>query len=97
MLGYALGEYIPFVYMQDAYIALYKTKTTGTLPIVQQCLGNYEPKFNDYLMYYNSHCFCFRMFMGVKGLLHKHFKRLELYKMKYNCTIKIGCKTERSV
>ncbi|MBU5428316.1 MptD family putative ECF transporter S component [Tissierella pigra] len=72
MLGYALGEYIPFVYMQDVYIALYKNYRYITY--CSAMFRNYEPKFNDYLMYYNSHCFHFRMFMGKK-LLHKHFKK----------------------
>lgn len=74
MLGYALGEYIPFVYMQDAYIALYETKTTGTLPIVQQCLEIMTPS----LMVILSIITVVSSILGClwgKKLLHQHFEK----------------------
>ena len=74
MLGYALGEYIPFVYMQDTYIALYKTKTTGTLPIVQQCLEIMNPNLMIILCIITVTASILGCLWGKK-LLHKHFKK----------------------
>lgn len=74
MLGYALGEYIPFVYMQDAYISLYKTKTTGTLPIVQQCLEIMNPHLMIILCIITVATSILGCLWGKK-LLHKHFEK----------------------
>ena len=85
MLGYALGEYIPFVYMQDVYIALYKTKTTGTLPIVQQCLEIMNPSLMIILCIITVIASILGCLWG-KNYFISTLKRLELYKIRDNCT-----------
>lgn len=35
ILAYALGEYIPFVWMKDAYIALYANRNDGSLAVAE--------------------------------------------------------------
>ncbi len=64
MLGYALGEYIPFVYMQ----------TTGTLPIVQQCLEIMNPHLMIILCIITVATSILGCLWGKK-LLHKHFEK----------------------
>lgn len=36
--GFAIGEYIPFVFMGDAYIAMYDNHAINTQPIVEKCV-----------------------------------------------------------
>lgn len=38
LLGLALGEYIPFVWMQDAYHVMLKNDTSGTLGVAEWCM-----------------------------------------------------------
>ncbi len=41
--GFALGEYIPFVYMQEAYIAQESAKGSQSLEILKSCLSMITP------------------------------------------------------
>ena len=38
LLGLALGEYIPFIWMQDAYHIMLEKDTSGTLSIAEWCM-----------------------------------------------------------
>lgn len=40
--GFAVGEYIPFVFMGDKYIAMYENNSINTQPIVEKCVDMFN-------------------------------------------------------
>ncbi|SHI72368.1 energy-coupling factor transport system substrate-specific component [Clostridium cavendishii DSM 21758] len=74
MLGFALGEYIPFVFMKEAYIAQESAKGSESLQILKTCLGMVD--FNTMILL--SVLTIIASYLGSlwgKKLLHKHFEK----------------------
>ncbi|GAA0076617.1 MptD family putative ECF transporter S component [Clostridium sp. CTA-5] len=74
MLGFALGEYIPFVYMKEAYIAQESAKGSESVEILRRCLEI----VNVQTMVILSIVTIIAAYLGSlwgKKLLSKHFER----------------------
>ncbi|WP_032122432.1 MptD family putative ECF transporter S component [Clostridium amazonitimonense] len=74
MLGFALGEYVPFVFMKSAYIAQESAKGSQSLEILKRCLNI----LNVQTMIILSIITVIAAYLGSlwgKKLLHKHFEK----------------------
>ncbi|ARC86050.1 hypothetical protein U732_1722 [Clostridium argentinense CDC 2741] len=74
MLGFALGEYIPFVFMKEAYIAQESANGSQSIEILKRCLNI----VNVQTMIILSIITIIATYVGSlwgKKLLHKHFEK----------------------
>lgn len=72
MLGLALGEYYPFIYMQEEYIELYAKKGSQSLPVAQKCIEIMTPELMIVLSILTIITSVLGCLWGRK-MLHKHF------------------------
>ncbi|GMQ58845.1 MptD family putative ECF transporter S component [Vallitalea sediminicola] len=72
MFGLALGEYYPFIYMQEEYIELYAKKGSQSLPVAQKCIEIMTPELMIILSILTIITSVLGCLWGRK-MLHKHF------------------------
>lgn len=72
MLGLALGEYYPFLYMQEEYIKLYAQKGSQSLPVAQKCIEIMTPELMIILSILTIVTSVLGCLWGRK-MLNKHF------------------------
>lgn len=73
-LAGAVGQYAPFIFMQDAYLALYADNSSGTLPVVEYGIEHVTIPFALVVTVFYIGFTIFGCFWGKK-IVEKHFKK----------------------
>nr|WP_308742660.1 MptD family putative ECF transporter S component [uncultured Anaerocolumna sp.] len=74
LLGLAIGEYIPFIWMQDAYLELYSANTFGSLPVLQYAINVTSVPVMFILLAATVACTILGCFWG-KRIVERNFKK----------------------
>jgi len=74
LLGLALGEYIPFVFMQDAWATMLADDTAGTAPVAEWCMEITTVPVMILLCAITVLMTCLGCFWGQK-IVNQHFKK----------------------
>lgn len=70
----AVGQFAPFIFMQDAYLALYANNASGTLPIVEYSIKHVTIPFALIVTVFYIGFTILGCFWGRK-IVEKHFKK----------------------
>ena len=73
-LAGGVGQFAPFIFMQDAYLALYENNSFGTLPIVQYGIEHVTIPFALIVTAFYIAFTILGCFWG-KRIVAKHFKK----------------------
>lgn len=74
IVGLGLGEYIPFIFMQDAYRTMLADDTSGLLPIAEWCMSITSIPVMILLCVIAVLTTCLGCFWGKK-IVDRHFKK----------------------
>lgn len=74
LLGLALGEYIPFVFMQDAWAVMLASDSSGTASVAEWCMNIINMPVMFLLCAGTVLLTCLGCFWGQK-IVNRHFKK----------------------